>query len=193
MPSQAHFARKDDGTRRLSYSRLSSFLAVAFISREWQPHSTADLQSAGMSFATVMGSEAGFHVAREFLPKFFGRRNETRRAIAPSLKMKAMRKFVLALILTSACAFGDDPAGVPNFHKVDDHLYRGAQPSAQGFRNLARLGVKNDHRSSRPRRQSMRRRAESCDRGRMKYIHLGLNGYRRSHVGSDCKTSGNDR
>lgn len=35
-----------------------------------------------------------------------------------------------------------DPAGVPNFHVVNEHLYRGAQPTSQGFKNLAKLGVK---------------------------------------------------
>jgi tyrosine-protein phosphatase SIW14 len=34
------------------------------------------------------------------------------------------------------------PTGLPNFHKVDDHVYRGAQPTPEGFRNLANLGVK---------------------------------------------------
>jgi hypothetical protein len=66
-------ARKDDGTRRLSYSRLGSVFAVAFISRDWQPPSNNDTQSALMSVGTVLGSEVGFNVAREFLPKVFHR------------------------------------------------------------------------------------------------------------------------
>lgn len=32
--------------------------------------------------------------------------------------------------------------GVGNFHKVDDQVYRGAQPTAEGFRSLAKLGIK---------------------------------------------------
>ena len=32
--------------------------------------------------------------------------------------------------------------GLPNFHKVSDTLYRGAQPTAEGFRQLAALGVR---------------------------------------------------
>ena len=32
--------------------------------------------------------------------------------------------------------------GVPNFHKVSDELYRGAQPSAEGMRQLEKLGIK---------------------------------------------------
>ncbi|MBN1769929.1 MAG: tyrosine-protein phosphatase [Deltaproteobacteria bacterium] len=32
--------------------------------------------------------------------------------------------------------------GLPNFHRVDDGLYRGAQPGAEGMRSLERLGVR---------------------------------------------------
>jgi protein tyrosine phosphatase (PTP) superfamily phosphohydrolase (DUF442 family) len=32
--------------------------------------------------------------------------------------------------------------GLPNFFKVNDNLYRGAQPTAEGFRELKALGVK---------------------------------------------------
>jgi protein tyrosine/serine phosphatase len=33
-------------------------------------------------------------------------------------------------------------AGVSNFYKVDSQVYRGAQPTVEGFVNLAKLGVK---------------------------------------------------
>jgi protein tyrosine phosphatase (PTP) superfamily phosphohydrolase (DUF442 family) len=32
--------------------------------------------------------------------------------------------------------------GVPNLHKVSDNLYRSAQPTAEGMRNLKKMGVK---------------------------------------------------
>ena len=32
--------------------------------------------------------------------------------------------------------------GVPNFRTVNDQVYGGGQPSAEGFRNLAAMGVK---------------------------------------------------
>ena len=32
--------------------------------------------------------------------------------------------------------------GVPNFHMVTRNIYRGAQPTREGFRNLERMGVK---------------------------------------------------
>jgi len=35
-----------------------------------------------------------------------------------------------------------DFPGLPNFHKVSDDLYRGAQPSAEGMKQLEKLGIK---------------------------------------------------
>jgi protein tyrosine/serine phosphatase len=35
-----------------------------------------------------------------------------------------------------------DVPGVPNFHQVDEHVYRGAQPTGQGFSGLAKIGIK---------------------------------------------------
>ena len=36
----------------------------------------------------------------------------------------------------------DQIRGIPNFHAVNDQVYRGGQPSAQGFRDLAAAGFK---------------------------------------------------
>jgi len=32
--------------------------------------------------------------------------------------------------------------GVPNFHQINDHVYRGAQPKGEGWNSLAKLGIK---------------------------------------------------
>ncbi len=49
-----------------------------------------------------------------------------------------------ALTVFAVCAQGAElqVTGVPNFHSVNEHFYRGGQPSPQGFHNLAKLGVK---------------------------------------------------
>lgn len=36
----------------------------------------------------------------------------------------------------------NDIAGLPNFAKISDTLYRGAQPTAEGFKELKKMGVK---------------------------------------------------
>jgi hypothetical protein len=64
-------ARRHDGHRRLSYSRLASVIGTAFISREWQPRSTDHVHNALVSTGAVFGTEIGFNIAREFLPKVF--------------------------------------------------------------------------------------------------------------------------
>jgi tyrosine-protein phosphatase SIW14 len=35
-----------------------------------------------------------------------------------------------------------DAHGVPNFHLVNDNLYRGGQPTPEGIKNLARIGIR---------------------------------------------------
>lgn len=50
---------------------------------------------------------------------------------------------VLVFFLLGFPAFGGPSVqGVQNFWQVDNHVYRGAQPTEEGFRNLAKLGVK---------------------------------------------------
>src|SRR5690348_4939375 len=51
---------------------------------------------------------------------------------------------VLSLGLLSWSGYAAEPqaAGVPNFHQVNEHLYRGGQPTDEGFKSLAKLGVK---------------------------------------------------
>ena len=59
--------------------------------------------------------------------------------------MLALPKCVLvwtaAFCLLPAAIAAPPPAGVGNFRQVNEHVYRGAQPTVQGFGNLAKLGV----------------------------------------------------
>jgi tyrosine-protein phosphatase SIW14 len=54
--------------------------------------------------------------------------------------MNSLRAGFLVCFLLPA-AFAADPQGVGNFHQVSDRLYRGAQPTEEGFHHLAELGV----------------------------------------------------
>jgi protein tyrosine phosphatase (PTP) superfamily phosphohydrolase (DUF442 family) len=51
------------------------------------------------------------------------------------------KRAIGALIILFALA-GAEPVGVPHFHQVNDRIYRGAQPSAEGFQALAKMGIK---------------------------------------------------
>ena len=66
-------ARRSDGTRKVSYSRIVGLVATAFISRTWQPPSLRGPSHAMGSLATAAGTEVGFNVVREFLPDLIHR------------------------------------------------------------------------------------------------------------------------
>jgi protein-tyrosine phosphatase len=49
----------------------------------------------------------------------------------------------ISLLVLSLPAFaGSSVQGIKNFSQVDDHVYRGAQPTDEGFNYLAKIGVK---------------------------------------------------
>lgn len=60
-----------------------------------------------------------------------------------------MKRLVLLLVVLTIAAAGKpdwakpvERPGCPNLHKVVDNLYRGAQPSKEGMRQLERMGIK---------------------------------------------------
>jgi tyrosine-protein phosphatase SIW14 len=69
-----------------------------------------------------------------------------------------------------------DLRGVHNFHQVNDHLYRGAQPSNPGFGELAKLGIKTifDLRESGQRSASEKKTVEAAG---MRYLSFPLDGF----------------
>jgi protein tyrosine phosphatase (PTP) superfamily phosphohydrolase (DUF442 family) len=56
--------------------------------------------------------------------------------------MSSFRRLAVVLCVAGLPVFASDVTGIKNFDKVDDHVYRGGQPSDEGFRYLAKLGVK---------------------------------------------------
>ena len=56
------------------------------------------------------------------------------------LRVLAISGFLLVPVLLAGTPGA--PSGVPNFHPVNDHVYRGAQPTRDGIQSLARLGVR---------------------------------------------------
>jgi tyrosine-protein phosphatase SIW14 len=50
--------------------------------------------------------------------------------------------YLAAIGLLAPAFAAADIRGVPNFRAVNDRVYRGGQPSAEGFRNLAAMGIK---------------------------------------------------
>ncbi|PWU03886.1 MAG: hypothetical protein C5B51_17970 [Terriglobia bacterium] len=56
--------------------------------------------------------------------------------------MSFASRIPFAFLLLSLPAFAGSGPGIKNFDKVDQHVYRGAQPTGEGFQYLAKLGVK---------------------------------------------------
>ncbi len=56
--------------------------------------------------------------------------------------MKFITTFAMLLSLAGFSQAAAKVEGVGNFMKVNDHVYRGAQPTEEGFKNLAKLGIK---------------------------------------------------
>ncbi len=83
---------------------------------------------------------------------------------------------LLALSLSTAglqAASNADVPGVPNFHQVDDHVYRGGQPNGQGFADLAKIGVRTviDLRGERSEENDVQRAG-------MHYVRLPWSGFK---------------
>ncbi len=84
--------------------------------------------------------------------------------------------FVAAGLPLVAGAATTSVAGVGNFQKVSDHVYRGAQPSDEGFRSLAKLGIATvvDLQPYGDERALAEEKAVKADG--MQYINLGMHG-----------------
>ena len=57
--------------------------------------------------------------------------------------MISIRRFPIALLVFGLPVFAAAVPGINNFDKINEQVYRGAQPSNEGFRYLAQIGVKN--------------------------------------------------
>jgi protein tyrosine/serine phosphatase len=86
---------------------------------------------------------------------------------------KALICLMVGVALPNVPAGAASVPGIKNFDRVDGEVYRGGQPTAEGFRYLAKLGVKTiiDLRGS-GRRSKVERRLVRADG--MNYINIPL-------------------
>jgi tyrosine-protein phosphatase SIW14 len=79
--------------------------------------------------------------------------------------------------LFTGTIFAADPtaAGVPNFHSVNDQVYRGGQPTGAGFASLSKLGIKTviDLRHS---GNAAKEEEKAVAAAGMRYVAVPLNG-----------------
>ena len=75
--SSTFLARRDNGKRRFSFSKIGSAGGAGFISRAWLPSSIATASAAASSCGLIIAFDAGSNMFREFWPDLkhhFGRR-----------------------------------------------------------------------------------------------------------------------
>ncbi|HTS30733.1 MAG TPA: tyrosine-protein phosphatase [Bryobacteraceae bacterium] len=69
--------------------------------------------------------------------------------------------------------------GVPNFHQINDHVYRGAQPTSQGWESLSKLGVKvvlDLRRDGENGEHSIAAESRAVTAAGMRYVNIPMNG-----------------
>ena len=81
----------------------------------------------------------------------------------------------LSVLLISIPAFAGNAPGIKNFDQVDQHVYRGGQPTNEGFQQLAKLGVKTviDLREAGERATAEARTVQNAG---MTYINVPMSG-----------------
>lgn len=67
-------------------------------------------------------------------------------------------------------------ASVPNFHQVNDHLYRGGQPGPEAWQSLAKMGVKTVIDLRREDEHSTAAEAQAVAAAGMKYVNVPMKG-----------------
>lgn len=96
-------------------------------------------------------------------------------ASASYISMFSPRIFLLSALIWSVPVFAGSAPGIHNFDKVDAHVYRGAQPTTEGFQYLAKLGVHTivDLREAGDRAQAEERVVTGAG---MQYINVPMTG-----------------
>jgi len=83
---------------------------------------------------------------------------------------------VLALASMPAWAAGLAAPGVPNFYQVNDHVYRGAQPTDEGWKSLAAMGVKTVIDLRRKDEHPTEAEKQAVEAAGMRYVNIPMNG-----------------
>jgi len=76
----------------------------------------------------------------------------------------------------SVWAADSGPLGVPNFHQVNEHVYRGAQPSDSGWASLAHLGVKTVIDLRLENEHPTKLEAQAVEAAGMRYVNIPMHG-----------------
>ncbi len=80
--------------------------------------------------------------------------------------------------------------GIPNFHQVNAHVFRGAQPGEEAWRELAKLGVKTVIDLRLETEHSTAAEAKAAAAAGMRYVNVPMNGFETPQAGQIAKVLG---
>ncbi len=88
---------------------------------------------------------------------------------------------ILGLVVLSPAmwAAGTQAPGIPNFQQVNERIFRGGQPSQQGWQSLSKLGVKTVidlRRENEDGEHSTRAEKQAVEAAGMRYVHVRMKG-----------------
>lgn len=84
--------------------------------------------------------------------------------------------FLTSFLCFSAWAASPDAPGVPNFHQVNEHVYRGGQPSSKAWSGLAQLGIKTVIDLRREGEHPVNLEERAVEAAGMRYVNIPMNG-----------------
>jgi protein tyrosine/serine phosphatase len=89
---------------------------------------------------------------------------------------KQLPVLVVAVMAIPAGATELPLAGIPNFHPVNDHIYRGGQPADAAWRSLANLGVRTVVDLRRRDEHATDVEAQAVKAAGMQYVNVPMSG-----------------
>jgi len=92
------------------------------------------------------------------------------------MRYSYLRVFLVPMAFYPAWAGDATVRGVPNFHQVNQHIYRGGQPSDEGWPGLAQLGVKTVIDLRLEDEHPTRLEAQAVQAAGMRYINIPMHG-----------------
>lgn len=90
-------------------------------------------------------------------------------------KSCALAASVLFFTVSALPVLAETPA-IPNFHQVNEHIYRGGQPAPEAWQSLAKMGVKTVIDLRREDEHSTGEEAQAVAAAGIKYVNVPMKG-----------------
>jgi tyrosine-protein phosphatase SIW14 len=92
------------------------------------------------------------------------------------MRHRYLSVFLVPMMFHAAWASDVVVRGVPNFHQVNEHIYRGGQPSEEGWTGLAQLGVKTVIDLRLEDEHPTKMEAQAVQAAGMRYVNIPMHG-----------------